>query len=210
MRGVLFCLVAGLATQCFAQDLEPERGWYFGGGATYTTVGGSHNRALFSDEDINGTTGFVATGGYRLNDLIAVEINYIASSGTRYATIDNSPLVEPEFRTVDGRQDTRTVMVTVLAIAPLDPVELFAKAGAAFWDASSDLVLTPSMPGDPIDRQVNASGTNFVFGVGAGLGIGENAHVRFSAHLYGVDEDLFATSGYVSINEFLFELHWRF
>ena len=132
------------------------------------------------------------------------------SSGARFATIDNSPLEEPEFRSVDGRQDTTTVMVTGLVIAPLDFVELFAKAGAALWDASSDLVLTPSMPGDPNERQVSASGANFVFGVGAGLDVGENAHVRFSAHLYGVDEELFATSGYVSVNEFLFELHWRF
>jgi len=210
MRGFLFCLVAGLATQCFAQDIEPERGWYLGGGATYTTVGGSHNSAIFSEDEMSGATGFVATGGYRLADIFAVEINYIASSDVRFTTIDNSPLADREFSAVGGSQDTRTVMVTGLAIAPLDPIELFAKAGAALWDASSDLVLTPSMPGDPIDRQVSASGTNFVFGVGAGLDIGENAHLRFSAHLYGVDEELFATSRYVSINEFLFELHWRF
>lgn len=210
MRRFVCCLMFSLATPCFAQDSEPERGWYVGGGATYTTVGGSHNSTIFSENDMGGATGFVATGGYRLGDIFAVEINYIASGDARFTTIDNSPFADPEFSTVDGSQDTRTAMLTVLAIAPLDPVELFAKAGAAFWDASSDLVLTPSMPGDPIDRQVNASGTNFVFGVGAGLGIGENVHVRFSAHLYGVDEELFATSSYVSINEFLFELHWRF
>ena len=61
-----------------------------------------------------------------------------------------------------------------------------------------------------MSRQVNASGTNFVFGVGAGLDVSENTHLRFTVQLYGVDRELLAVNRPVSINELLFELHWRF
>ena len=211
MRRIIVLFLVFVSTWSLAQEPHAEKVWYLGAGLGMTTLAGNNlNQLATGSDDIDADTGLVLTGGYRLSENLALEVSYIDGGEPRFTAIETPPCPEAGFCIIDAGPETRVVTASVLVILPLTPFELFAKGGVASWDASSTIALTSEVDGASISRQVDRTGSDFMFGVGAGFTVSDKSHLRFTAQLFSVDRTLLAVDRPASINQFLLEYHWRF
>jgi len=108
--------------------------------------------------------------------------------------------------------EVTAVNATVIGILPFARIwEAYIRGGAAFYDASADQRLTPSFGGATVERSVDDSGADLLFGIGIGLTLFDRAHVRLEFQSFFIDEDLIAAEAdTASVDTFLLDVQYRF
>ena len=193
------------------------QGWYLGGGYALNNVFWTEaeyglSQTVRGDSD----SGFIINGGYRFNRFLAVELGYLDGGEPTF----QSELLNNEngFNVIDIdlAQKTEAIQLSGIAVLPFLKIwEIYIKLGASFWDATSVQTLTPRV-GDPINRTVDESGTDFLLGVGAGVTVWKNLHLRFEAQAFRTKDELlgldFETVDNLEarFDSFILEAHWRF
>lgn len=169
--------VAAAAPAAYAQD--ERAGWYLGGGI------GQFNAQIDNLDEVDSTvdewdeddTAYKLFTGYRLNNFLAFELDYIN-------------LGEPSGTVVPGRNIDASVdgfAPYVVASFPLGPVfEVYGRLGYYFYDATVGVE-------DELDDRVefDEESEDLVYGAGIGANIGERFNVRFEYEkfdLQGVDD----------------------
>ena len=71
--------------------------------------------------------------------------------------------------------------------------EVYAKLGAAFSEGESVQRLDQSFGDQVVTRSVSDSGTDIVWGLGAGVTVAKVFHVRLGFESVGIDEDVLNT-----------------
>ncbi|MDH4110046.1 MAG: porin family protein [Gammaproteobacteria bacterium] len=194
--GLVFALLC-LPIPALSQD-RVEPGWYVGGGASLNDVysyddycWGCYGSSEYGDGDI----GFTLTGGYRINDFLAVEGSYFGESSMHWdqdAVLVDAP---PGIYNVDADVTLSSFQVNVLGILAGQFWEGYLRAGLALWDAQSDQRLLRFGTGEVLTRVVDASGEDLVIGIGVGRRFGSNWQVRLDYAYYPVEDDLLALEG---------------
>lgn len=218
---VLLLLAAPVSVR--SNDEPPETpdadiaGWYLGGGYALNNVFWTEaDYGLSQTQRGNSDSGFIISGGYRFNRYLAVELGYLDGG-------------EPEFHNqllndsngfniieIDLAQKTEAIELSGIALLPFAKIwEIYIKLGASFWDATSVQTLTPAF-GTVLNRTVDASGTDFLLGVGAGVTVWKNLHLRLEVQAFRTDDELmgldFETVDDLEarFDSYLLEAHWRF
>lgn len=207
----------------YAQTGEPQqpwRGFYLGGGGIYSTVS---VEVFDCDDDCDwwgdysaydegdGGYGWSVHAGLRLHKFVALEVNYLDTGDIRW---DQDLVYMPEFNDYyNNRVDfsAEVTEVSALGILPfLEIWEVYLRLGAGFWDAQSQQRLDQSFGTDVVTRDVDDSGTGFLFGVGGGVTLGKALHLRLDLQSVGIDEDVLNARDDSSIESILLELQFRF
>ena len=169
--------VAAAAPAVHAQD--ENAGWYLGGGV------GQFNAQIDDIDDVDATvdewdeddTAYKLFGGYRLNNFLAFELDYINLG-------EPSGAVVPGFN-VDASVDGFAPYV--VATIPLGNwFEVYGRLGYFFYDATLGIE-------DEVDGRVtfDEESEDLVYGAGIGARIGEKLNLRFEYEkfdLQGVDD----------------------
>ena len=169
--------VAAAAPAAYAQD--ENAGWYIGGGV------GQFNAQIDDVDDVDGTvdewdeddTAYKFFAGYRMNNFLAFELDYIN-------------LGEPSGTVVPGANLDASVdgfAPYVVASFPLGQwFEVYGRLGYFFYDATLGVE-------NELDGRVefDEESEDLVYGAGVGANIGERLNVRFEYErfdLQGVDD----------------------
>lgn len=169
--------VAAAAPAAYAQD--ENAGWYLGGGV------GQFNAQIDDVDDVDGTvdewdnddTAYKFFAGYRLNNFLAFELDYINLG-------EPSGTVVPGFN-VDASVDGFAPYV--VGTIPLGNwFEVYGRLGYFFYDATVGVE-------NEIDGRVefDEESEDLVYGAGVGAKIGEKLNIRFEYErfdLQGVDD----------------------
>jgi OOP family OmpA-OmpF porin len=170
-------VVAAAAPAAYAQD--ENSGWYLGGGV------GQFNAQIDDIDDVDATvddwdeddTAYKFFGGYRLNNFLAFELDYIN-------------LGEPSGAVVPGRNVDASIdgfAPYVVGTIPLGQwFEVYGRLGYYFYDATVGVE-------DELDNRVefDEESEDLVYGAGIGANIGERLNLRFEYEkfdLEGVDD----------------------
>jgi opacity protein-like surface antigen len=198
-----------------AQNPPAIKGWYAGGGVGYSNVRAVDSDDWFSDTNYGDADfAYAITGGYRFMRYLALELSYVDSGKPDYD--DNSVDLRKlgGIYDVDAELDIDSTQIALLGILPLadGAVELFVKAGAAFWDAESEQYLRNRGAGPDIRRTVDENDVDFMFGFGAALNFNKHWHARVDFSSHAIDDDLLALeSDYdASVENMTVQLHYRF
>jgi opacity protein-like surface antigen len=157
--------VAGAAPAAFAQDAEP--GFYLGGGV------GQFNAQIDDVDDVDPTidgwdeddTAYKLFAGYRLNNFLAFELDYINLG-------EPSGAVIPGFN-VDASVDGFAPYV--VGTIPLGSwFEVYGRLGYFFYDAT--VGVEDGLGGR---AEFDEESEELVYGAGIGANIGERLNVRF-------------------------------
>lgn len=173
---------------------------YGGAGGTATTLSGACNSATgnssFSGSCDDKGTGYKIFAGLQLIPLTAVEVGYIDFGKAQVSG------------TLGGSSTSRelsadaTYVAFVLRATLFDRLTLYGKAGADYWQATGAL-------GTSLGTSQNASGTSYMYGVGASFGIIGPLGVIAEAERYqNVGNQ--STTGQANINAFSLGLVVRF
>jgi hypothetical protein len=213
-REFILFLGALLVSNCVAAQSEWTRGWYAGGGISANNVFAVEGSGYVeTSERGSSATGFSVDGGYRSTRHLAFELGYLDGGAPEFHTIAAQSGGPAGLYLADIAQKTTAIEASVVAIVPFRNIwEFFMRGGAAFWDASSDQVLTPLTTGAPIVRRVDANGADFVLGIGAGIAIGTNMHARLEYQAFRTRDDLLALDANreARFDRLGLELQWRF
>lgn len=216
MRLITIVLIALLSPAAAWAEDGQIRGWYLGGGPALNNVFTNEDIGLYgSSERGSSDTGFVVTGGYRINRYVAVEAAYVDGAAPRFESI-SIPAGNPNGIPVatDITQETEAIEASVVGILPFLKIwEIYAKGGIASWDASSVQRLAPITGAPAVLREVEKDGVDFLVGVGFGVTVWRNAHLRFEVNAFRTDDELLAVSDddrEARFDSFAAEFHWRF
>jgi hypothetical protein len=206
-----------------AEAVEPEQPWrglYLGGGGVYSTVS---VEVFDCDDDCHwwgdysaydngdGGYGWSVHAGLRLHKYFALEANSIDTDDIRW---DQDLIHMPEFNDhYNNRVDfsAQVTEVSALAILPvLEIWEIYLRLGAGYWDGQSQQRLDQSFGTDVVTRNVEYSGTGFLFGVGGGVTLGKAFHLRLDLQSVDIDEDVLNARDDSSIESLLLEVQFRF
>ena len=169
--------VAAAAPAAYSQD--ENRGFYLGGGV------GQFNAQIDDVDEVDNTvdnwdeddTAYKFFGGYRMNNFLAFELDYIN-------------LGEPSGAVVPGRNVDASIdgfAPYVVGTIPLGNwFEVYGRLGYFFYDANVGVE-------DELDNRVefDEESEDLVYGAGVGAKIGERLNVRFEYErfdLQGVDD----------------------
>ncbi|MGI9328684.1 MAG: outer membrane beta-barrel protein [Pseudomonadales bacterium] len=195
-----------------------KRGLYLGGGYTsnnifWTDASGYGD----SSERGNSDSGFIITGGYRIGPFLAVELGYLDGGAPTFSNVlrtNQNGIIN--IVNIDLTQETKALQLSGLLLVPLGKRwEVYVKAGAAYWDATSVQTLRPAT-GPPVVRTIDKSDVSFLLGVGVGVTTWERLHLRLEAQAFNTDDALMALdleSIYdleARFDTFALEAHWRF
>ena len=162
------------ASLALAQNalFPPTEGWYAGGGLIY-----SEAYTMIEWYEVDGgdpSVGFTVNGGYQFNDFLAIELGYINAGTQEYSTI----LFDLDSR-VEADISVQAIQSTALLIWPLGSYfELYVRAGGAYWKADSKQRWSFLDSSDSTNKNISETDFAGVFGVGAGVTLNENWHVR--------------------------------
>lgn len=217
MRWVALLLTAVAIPLAGLGEEAPLRGWYIGGGPALNNV--------FTNEDTDygygnsergsSDTGFIVNGGYRFNRYFAVEAGYLDGAEPRFQSISIAPDGNIIYQT-DITQQTEAIEASVVGIFPFLKIwEIYAKGGIAAWDATAQQRLTP-LPGfgaPAIEQTVDRDGVDLLVGVGFGVTVWRQVHLRFEVQAFRTDDELLFVEGddrEARFDSFTAEVHWRF
>jgi hypothetical protein len=193
------------------------KGWYLGGGYALTNVFWVEpDYGLSQTERGDSDSGFIINGGYRFNRYLAIELGYLDGGEPTFQSV----LVNDEdgFNIIDieAAQETEAIELSGVVVLPFWKIwEVYGKFGASFWDATSRQTLTPES-GVPINRTIDESGIDFLIGVGVGVTVWKNLHLRFEAQAFRTKDELLGLDLETvddleaRFDAFLLEAHWRF
>lgn len=181
------CLAAGVA-QGQGTGQKP---WYAGASVGQSTarIGEDVNGALgelfgeFSSSIDDNDTGFKVFGGYRALSWLALEASYADYGKAKFNADTRLPLAY-----VDGNYRTQAFALDVVPFVEFGKFQLFAKAGAAFYEtkASSTVFLTG---GPQLNESQKATGTAFKWGGGAGYRFTDTIGVRIEYEQFRTGND---------------------
>lgn len=216
-RIVALAATLGLAAAAAAQDeAAPFTGFYAGAGAGSTEPTTYDGSGYWYDGDFrsgDSATSVQAFVGYRLLPFLAFELAYLDASGMGY---DESLVYLPELQDVyntDVEIDVRAGELSLVVVLPFLRIwEVYGRLGLAYWDAEADQRLVPSFGGATVERTVDDSGAGFLFGIGGGVTLPRNLHLRLEYQSFDVDEDLLAADveDNASIDTLLLDVQYRF
>lgn len=196
-----------------AESAQSVQGFYAGAGVGDAEPTSWDNDYWYSDvESGDGDTSLSVFAGYRFNRYLAAEVGWFDAGSMGW---DQSLVYVPDLLDVyntDVDLEVTTLNATVIGILPFARIwEAYIRGGAAFYDASADQRLTPSFGGVTVERSVDDSGADFLFGIGIGLTLFERAHVRLEFQSFFIDEDLIAVEeDTASVDTFLLDVQYRF
>ena len=188
----LFLAIPGLSLAQVGSNQDPIKGFYLGGGIGLSTLYSQEDEWWDADSE-TGDPGFTyaLTGGYRFSRYFGVEVSYFDGSDLDW---DDSlifiPALGDTYR-IDADVDLSSYQVSGLAILPFaNTAEVYVRAGLSFWDADSDLRYTTVPAGVVTTSQNSDDGVGFVIGVGGGVSVSKNLHLRLDYSMYELDEDV--------------------
>lgn len=194
-------------------DAGTTRGFYGGVGFGDAEPTSWDNDYWYSDVDSgDGDTSLSVFAGYRFNRYLAAEVGWFDAGTMGW---DQSLVYVPDLLDVyntDVDLEVTAVNATVLGILPFARVwEAYIRGGAAFYDADADQRLTPSFGGATVERSVDDSGADLLFGIGIGVTLFQRAHVRLEFQSFFIDEDLIAVEDdTASVDTLLLDVQYRF
>ncbi len=161
-------LLAAPLPSLAANGMGQESGFFLGGGAIYTRIDNqfysSPDFPSDDDEFDDDRVSWKALAGYRFSPALALEAQYIdfgkASNDIASAEADGWT-------------------AAVIAGIPFPFVHPYAKAGALFWDTKASL--------GPVSGKND--GTDFFWGVGARVPLGEAVDLRLEYERFQLDGD---------------------
>lgn len=189
------------------------RGFYGGVGFGDAEPTSWDNDYWYSDVDSgDGDTSLSVFAGYRFNRYLAAEVGWFDAGTMGW---DQSLVYVPDLLDVyntDVDLEVTAVNATVLGILPFARVwEAYIRGGAAFYDADADQRLTPSFGGATVERSIDDSGADLLFGIGIGVTLFQRAHVRLEFQSFFIDEDLIAVEDdTASVDTLLLDVQYRF
>jgi len=216
---VLSLILAPLAADAELTSRETIQGFYAGAG-----IGNSGPTSWDSESWYNGDDDYNDSGdgdsdssvslfaGYRFNRYLAAELGWLdaGTMGWSQSRVYIPELLD-EYNT-DVDLDVTTVNASVIGILPFGRIwEAYILGGAAFYDASADQRLTPSFGGPVVQRNIDESNTDFLFGIGIGVTVFDHAHVRLGFQSFFIDDDLLAAEDESStVDSLLLDVQYRF
>jgi OOP family OmpA-OmpF porin len=172
LTAALAVLTVALAPVAFGDE---EAGWYLGGGV------GQFNAQIDDVDDVDATvddwddddTAYKVFGGYRLNRVLAFELDYINLG-------EPSGAVVPGFN-VDASVDGFAPYV--VATIPLGNwFEIYGRLGYYFYDA------TVGVENELDDRvEFDEESEDLIYGAGIGANIGERLNIRFEYEKFDLE-----------------------
>jgi hypothetical protein len=200
---------------------ESWRGYYLGGGGSYSNVsvkvgdGGCYDDCYWGDyydyDQGDGDIGYSVHAGLRVHRYVALEVSYLDPGTIRW---EKNLVYMPEFNDYyNNRVDfaAQVTEVSVLGIFPFEGGwEIYLRLGAGFWDGQSTQRLDQSFGEKVITRDVNDSGTDLLLGVGVGVTVAKGLHVRLDLQTVGIDEDVLNAQDDTSLDSILLEVQYRF
>ncbi|WP_028081838.1 porin family protein [Solimonas soli] len=163
--------VVAMPMPALADDLpHREPGFFIGGGAIYTRV---KNEFYESDDFPNQPDDFdddhvswKALAGFRFNPVLSIEGQYVDFGDAE----NNSARAEADGWTA-----------ALVADIPLRYVQPYAKAGALFWNEDAHIRGT--------NLKASDDGTDFFWGLGVRVPLGEGVDLRAEYERYDLDGD---------------------
>ncbi|MBT8442209.1 MAG: porin family protein [Gammaproteobacteria bacterium] len=217
MRWVALLLTALAVPLAAVGEEATLRGWYVGGGPALNNVFTNEDSdyGYGSSERGSSDTGFIFNGGYRFNRYLAIEAGYLDGAEPRFQSISIAPGGNVLYET-DITQKTEAIEASVVGIFPFLKIwEIYVKGGIAAWDASARQRLMP-LPGfgaPAIEQTVARDGVDLLVGVGFGVTVWRNLHLRFEVQAFRTDDALLFVEGdgrEARFDSFTAEVHWRF
>lgn len=203
---------------------QPWRGFYLGGGGNYSTVSVERPNSddcdygcypLWGDyttyEEGDGDYGYSVHAGLRLHQYFALEAAYIETGTIGW---DENLVYMPDLKDYYNNHvdfSAKATEVSALAILPFfEAWEVYLRVGAAFWDGKSEQHLDQSFGNAVVNREVEDSGTDWLFGLGLGYTFADAFHVRFEATSFNIDREVLNARDATSVDSFVLELQYRF
>jgi hypothetical protein len=223
MASGLAILVASVACApaAIAQETpKPWHGLYVGGGGTYSNVSVEVGNCYdcyywwgdypYYDEG-DGDYSYSVHMGYRFNPWIAAELTYVDGGQIGW---DEDYVFMPElggYYRNEVEFSAKVPELTVLGILPFaQRWEIYARGGAAFWDATSNQKLTNLKTGEVIYRETDDDGLNFVFGIGIGFSFLDNLHTRLEYQAVWIDGEALNVDSETTLDTLMLDLQYRF
>lgn len=210
---ILALMLAPVAAGAQGAFPAPVQGFYAGAGVGDAEPTSWDNDYWYSDVDSgDGDTSLSVFAGYRFNRYLAAEVGWFDAGTMGW----DQPLVYvPDLLDVyntDVDLEVTAVNATVIGILPFARVwEAYIRGGVAFYNADADQRLTPSFGGATVERSVDDSGADLLFGIGIGVTLFQRAHVRLEFQSFFIDEDLIAVEDdTASVDTLLLDVQYRF
>jgi opacity protein-like surface antigen len=216
-------LLAVALPQPAAAQGTPEswRGFYAGGGASYSNVSVERPGSCYdcyywwgdypSYEEGDGDYAFVGHLGYRVGRYFAVEAAYLDAGTIGW---DKPYVWMPELDGYYRNQvdfSAKSPTLSAVGIWPfLQRWEVYGRFGAGFWSGDSDQTLTNLDTGEVIQRHDSDDGVGIVVGLGLGFSFTEALHTRFEYQALWIDGDALNVDSETTLDTFSLELQYRF
>lgn len=189
-------IALGLGT---APAIAADTGFYAGAGiGIFSTDISESDIGLNFDED---DTGFKVFGGYQFLPWLGGELAYI--DGGESSVSESDPVLGSAKLEVDVSAITAAAVGTL----PIGEMfELYGKLGIAMWDgkltaSASGLICEELELGATCAESVSDDGTDFFWGIGAGVNIGEQFNVRIEYEVLEIDpEGVNADTDFLSLS----------
>ncbi len=163
--------LAGVTALPAAAQPSADSGLFLGGGAIYTRVENAFYSSpdFPSDEDEfdDDRVSWKALAGFRMNPVVSLEAQYLDFGEA-----------ESDFASAEADGWT----AAVVADLPLPIITPYAKAGALFWNTDASL-------DGPGNVSASDDGTDFFWGLGARLPLGESTDLRLEYERFELEGD---------------------
>ncbi len=220
VAGALAATLACAAPLAPALAADPDSGPYLGIGVndsnfsitddsgcwSYWYCGGEWSRNGDSD------TGWTATAGWRVNRWFALEATYIDAGTPKW---DDYAVYVPSlngYYDVEADVDFKATEIAAIGSLPLGQIwDVYLRAGAARYDAESRQRAYDPRSNRVYTSTLQDSGTEFVFGIGAGVTFAPHARARLELRGMSVDRELLVEpSGRAQLLVVDLQLQYRF
>lgn len=152
-------------------DSVDLNGVYLGGGLGKATADCTLNTSLECDD-----AAWKVFGGYKVNDMFAVEAGYYNLGEHEYKATQNNTAI-------DATTETSGFGVAgVMNYQVADQIDVFGKAGVMSWTADTKKEVGAAKMGEE-----EASGTDLLLGAGANYHLNENLGIRGEYEYVGGD-----------------------
>lgn len=133
-------------------DRDTQTGFYIGAGLTEVAIDGFDDQLdVDTDLDLDDTS-WKAFAGWRFNEYFATELNYM--------DLGSEELEEGAAR---FELEAEAISAYAIGMVPVPYVDLYAKAGLAWWDAQGTSNIVPP---SGVDNDFDEDETEFAWGAG--------------------------------------------
>jgi opacity protein-like surface antigen len=211
LAAVLILSPLGAGAQ--SEPSDPVQGFYAGAGIGDAEPTSWDTDYWYSDIDSGDSdTSLSVFAGYRFNRYLAAEVGWFEGGTMGW---DQTLVYVPDLLDVyntDVDLEVTAVNASAIGILPFARIwEVYLRGGLAYYDADAQQRLTPSFGGVTVERGVDDSSVDLLFGFGVGVTLFERAHVRLEFQSFFIDEDLLAVEeDTASVDTILLDVQYRF